>query len=370
VDVKSRIKEFILTELASDAGVDIDDFSDNESLIDIGVLDSLGMLKLIAFLDEEMNTSIMAEDFNLDEFETLELVCGWVEKHGGDSDTETSVSASAPPAADELPPTTPMPTISELKHAALDPGLKDRVVLVTGSSRGLGETIAKLFSIHGSRIVVNYGRNEKHARRVADEIEAAGGKALVIGADVSDANQVSDMITQIVDRWGRIDVLVNNAAGDAAPTEFAKVSWDDVQASIDIVVKGAFNCCKAAVPVMLEHGGGRIINVGTLATDNPAPNQLKYVLAKSALVGLTRSLAVDYAGQNIQVNVVCPSVVETDLIGHIPEAYRAKIAKDTPLQRNATPQDVAQAVVFLASRNSSFTTGQKIMVTGGIPPFL
>jgi len=112
------------------------------------------------------------------------------------------------------------------------------------------------------------------------------------------------------------------------------------------------------------------VNIGSLATDNPAPNQLKYVMAKSALVGLTRSLAVDYAGRNVQINLVSPSVVETDLISHIPDAFREKIAAATPLQRNATPADVAQAVVYLASSQSQFMTGQKIMVTGGLAPYL
>lgn len=368
MDVRDRVKRFILEDIVGDSQPDIKDFADDESLVDAGILDSLGMLKLIAFLDEEMNTNIMAEEFSLEDFATLNLICDWVGGHGGDS-PEASAQDSTAPASVELEPTTRMPSVDDLRSGALAPGLEGKIVLVTGASRGIGETIAKLFSVYGSRVVVNYGRSKDHAQRVAGEIEAAGGHAMVVSADVSDPAQVTEMVRQVAERWGAIDVLVNNAANDAAPTEFSKVSWDDVENSIEVIVKGAFNCCKAVIPSMLDKGMGKIINIGSLATDNPAPNQLKYVIAKSALVGLTRSLAVDYANRNIQVNLVSPSVVETDLIAHIPEAYRERIAQDTPMRRNATPQDVAQAVVYLASSHSGFMTGQKIMVTGGAAPF-
>jgi 3-oxoacyl-[acyl-carrier protein] reductase len=370
MDVRAEIKRFILRDIVGESGIDVKDFTNDESLIDSGVLDSLGMLKLIAFLDEQMHTNIMAEQFRLQDFATLDLICGWVERHGGGDTAATAARGATPAAAAAaLSATTKMPSVAELKAAALEPGLRGRVVLVTGASRGLGETIAKLFSLYGSRVAVNYGRNAAHAERVASEIMAAGGEAVVAAGDVADAEQVGRMVERIVSRWGTVDVLVNNAAGDATPIDFSKVSWRDVEESFAVVVKGAFNCCKAVIPLMLGKGAGKIVNIGSLATDSPAPNQLKYVIAKSALVGLTRSLAVDYASRNIQVNLVSPSVVETDLISHIPQSYRARIAQETPMQRNATPQDVAQAVVYLASKHAGFTTGQKIMVTGGAAPF-
>jgi 3-oxoacyl-[acyl-carrier protein] reductase len=369
MDVRAEIKQFILRDIVGESGVDVKDFADDESLIDAGILDSLGMLKLIAFLDEQMNTNIMAEQFRLEDFATLDLICGWVHKHGGAPAAATTAQAAPATARVELSATTKMPSLADLKAGALDPGLRHRVVLVTGASRGLGETVAKLFSLYGCRVAINYGRSAGHAERVADEIRAAGGDALVVGADVADPEQVSKMVERIVGRWGTIDILVNNAASDATPIDFSKVAWRDVEEGVAVVVRGAFNCCKAVIPLMLKSGAGKIVNVGSLATDSPAPNQLKYVIAKSALVGLTRSLAVDYASHNIQVNLVSPSVVETDLIAHIPKGYRAKIAQDTPMRRNATPQDVAQAVVYLASKHSGFTTGQKIMVTGGAAPF-
>jgi 3-oxoacyl-[acyl-carrier protein] reductase len=120
---------------------------------------------------------------------------------------------------------------------------------------------------------------------------------------------------------------------------------------------------------MLAAGGGRIVNISTIATDNPPPLQTKYVVAKSALVGLTRSLSIEYAARNIQINLVVPNFVETDFVAHVPDGFRRKIADDIPMRRAASPLDVARAVVFLASSYSSFTTGQKVMVTGGGAPY-
>ncbi len=263
-----------------------------------------------------------------------------------------------------------MPDMKQLKDSAMELGIKDKVVVVTGASRGIGETIARLFALHGAKVVVNYFRGETDAKRIADDITANNGEAIAVRADVSDAEQVREMIRKTVERFSRVDILVNNAVRDFKPTPFLKLDWDDVQKDMDVTLKGAFNCCKEVIPLMLSSGGGKIINISTIAVETPPPNQSKYVCSKSALVGLTRSLAVEFASRNIQVNCVVPNFVETDLISHIPEVYRKKIADDTPMRRNSTAQDVAKAVVFLASSYSSFTTGQKVMVTGGSPPFL
>lgn len=263
-----------------------------------------------------------------------------------------------------------MPDMRQLKDDAMDLGIKGKVVVVTGASRGIGETTARLFALHGAKVAVNYFRGETDAKRIVDDITSSGGEALAIGADVSDAGQVREMIRKTVERFSRVDILVNNAVRDFKPTPFLKLDWDDLQKDMDVTLKGAFNCCKEVIPLMLSSGGGRIINVSTIAVETPPPNQSKYVCSKSALVGLTRSLAVEFASNNIQVNCVVPNFVETDLVGHIPEVYRKKIADDTPLRRNSTATDVAKAVIFLASSYSSFTTGQKVMVTGGAPPYL
>ncbi|MGH8582201.1 MAG: SDR family oxidoreductase [Gammaproteobacteria bacterium] len=264
-------------------------------------------------------------------------------------------------------PSLPMPSVRALREQALDLGLRGKTALVTGASRGIGETTVKFLALHGARVIVNYFRGETDANRIAAEIVREGGEALALMADVSDPAQVTQMVRLGIERFGSIDILVNNAVRDYRPASFLTLSWDDIQTDIDVIVKGAFHCCRAVVPSMTARGGGKIINVSTVYTDDPPPNQAKYVISKSALVGLTRSLAVELALQNIQVNMVVPSFVETDSVAHIPEAYRKQIARNNTMQRNASPVEVAQAILFLASSYSCFTTGQKVMVTGGRP---
>lgn len=271
------------------------------------------------------------------------------------------ILVNEPPAA--------MPKLRDLRETFLDYGLNGKVALITGASGGIGETIAKFLSLYGVKAVVNFYRGKKDALRVVQEINSENGQAIAVQADVTNSEQVSEMVNEIVTQFGTIDILVNNAVGDFKPIPFSRLIWEDIQKEMDIVVKGAFNCCKVVLPHMLKKGRGKIINIGTVATNAPPAKQMKYVISKSGLVGLTRSLSVEFAAKNIQVNMVVPSFVETDLVSHIPEVYRKKIANDTPMGRNASPTDIAQAVLFLASAYSSFTTGQKIMVTGGGTPY-
>ena len=263
-----------------------------------------------------------------------------------------------------------MPTIEDIKASAMEVGLKDKVVLITGASRGIGETIAKLLALHGASIIVNYHRGKDDAERIVQEIQAEGGNAIAIQADVTRFEQVQKMVVEAKHRYGAIHVLVNNAVRDYKPISFLNLTWDEIQMDLDVIAKGAFNCCREVIPLMLAAGGGKIINISSVAVDNPPTDQTKYVMAKSALVGLTRSLSVEFAARNIQANLVVPSFVETDLVSHIQEGFRKKIAQDTPMRRHASPVEVAQAVLFLASSHASFTTGQKIMVTGGGAPYL
>ena len=267
-------------------------------------------------------------------------------------------------------PSRRMPTMQDIKASALDSGLKGKVVLITGASRGVGETTAKLFGLLGAKVIVNYHRGAEDAARIVGEIQAEGGDAVAAPADVARPDEVSSLVRLGVEKYGTIHILVNNAVRDYRPIPFLNLTWDEIQKDLDVVGKGAFLCCQHVIPLMLAQGEGKIINISSVAVDNPPADQTKYVMAKSALVGLTRSLSVEYAARNIQVNLVVPNFVETDLVAHIPEGFRRKIARDTPMQRLASPIEVAQAVVFLASSFSSFTTGQKIMVTGGGAPYL
>ena len=263
-----------------------------------------------------------------------------------------------------------MPGIEDLRNNSMDLLLKDKVVLITGASRGIGETCAKIFSLHGSKVVVNFSKGEEDAKRVVSEITKSSGTAICVQADVSDSKQVNRMVESIIKKYQKIDILVNNAVGNFIAKEFMNLTWNEMQNDLDIIVKGSFNCCQGVIPLMIENGGGKIINISTVATDIPPKHQTKYVVAKSGLVGLTRSLAVELSAKNIQVNMVVPNMVETDLISAIPKMGLKTVVQKSPMKRLATPVDVSRAVVFLASSMSSYTTGQKIMVTGGEAPFL
>jgi 3-oxoacyl-[acyl-carrier protein] reductase len=267
-------------------------------------------------------------------------------------------------------PSQMMPTIQDLKASALNMGLKDKVVLITGASRGIGETTAKLFGLLGSKVIVNYHQGADDAARIVREIRGEGGEAMAAQADVTRPESVSSLIRSGLQKYGAIHVLVNNAARDYRPIPFLNLTWDEIQKDLDVIARGAFLCCQQVIPHMIAQGGGKIINISSVAVDNPPSDQTKYVMAKSALVGLTRSLSIEFASKNIQINLVVPNFVETDLVAHIPAGFRAKIARETPMQRLGSPIEVAQAIIFLASSFSSFTTGQKIMVTGGGAPYL
>lgn len=267
-------------------------------------------------------------------------------------------------------PHTLMPTLESLQKKVGEINLKDKVVLITGGSRGIGETTAKLFSVYGAKVAVNYFKGKDDAQRIVQEIEDHGGQAMAVGADISNKNQVEKMIKAICEQFLTIHILVNNAVRDAVPIPFMELTWDDIQNDIDVTLKGAFHCSQAVIPLMKQNKGGKIINVSTVFTEIPVVDQAKYILSKSGLIGLARSLAVEFAKDNIQVNTVVSSIVETDLSKHVPQIIMEQMKQRTPMRRNASPTDVAQSIVFLASAMAPFTTGQKLMVTGGNAPFL
>ena len=264
----------------------------------------------------------------------------------------------------------PIPSVADLKKKATDLGIRDKVVLITGSSRNIGEMTAKLFAAYGAKVVVNYFRGREDAEKIVQDIVEQGGEAMAFPADVSDREQVKTMILSVLEHYGAIDILINNAVKDFTPVPFTDLTWEDFQKDINVVVKGAFNCCQEILPLMVANKWGRIINISSVAVENPPPQQTKYVVSKSALVGLTRSLAIEYAPHNIQINAVVPSLVATDLTKHVPKGIFEGMKSEIPMKRNATPLDVAKAIIFLSSSLASFTTGQKIMVTGGGQPLL
>ncbi len=252
------------------------------------------------------------------------------------------------------------------------PGFNDRVVLVTGASRGIGAAIARAFATQGARVVVHYHQQTDLAEQVAQDCRALGGQGWAIAADLTDATQAGALLKHIGDEMGRVDVLVHNAF---APYRFDpdrrqrfwELGWGDVQGQIDGSVRACFELCQAALPLMRGHPGANIVLIGTDLVTRPTIAYADYATAKSALVGLARHMAADLGPLGVRVNTVAPGLVQgTRASDHTPESVREQILRQTPLGRLATPADVAGAVTLLASAQAAFITGQMLHVDGGL----
>ena len=240
-------------------------------------------------------------------------------------------------------------------------------VIVTGSSRGIGAAIARKLASDGYGVVINYLQRVDLAEEIRREIEAAGGRAMPIKADVSNRDEVSEMITATIDTFSSIDGIVNNATLPINPLDFSQLSWKEIQSHIDVQIGGAFNLCQAVMPHFLEKGSGAIVMIGSVFADNTPPIKLtSYCLAKSALAALTRSLAVEFGPKGIRVNTVSPGMTLTDLIADTPEKVKMVTKMQTPLRRLGAPEDIADTVAFLIGESARHITGQNIRVCGGI----
>jgi 3-oxoacyl-[acyl-carrier protein] reductase len=250
--------------------------------------------------------------------------------------------------------------------------LQGKVVLVTGASRGIGAAIAKAFASEGAYVIVNYLQNTHLAETVVEEITDLGGQAVAMQADVRNEDSVNGMIAEIVDSFGAIDVVVNNALSHYTfNPKTRKTAWDmewaDYQEQIEGNVHGAFNTCKSVIPYMKSQTEGRIINIVTNLIDLPVIPYHDYTTAKSALLGFTRNMAKELGAFGITVNAVAPGLTyPTDSSRETQEDVRNQIIHLTPLNRLALPVDIAGAVLFLASDWASFVTGQCLRVDGGL----
>ncbi|MDY7039606.1 MAG: 3-oxoacyl-[acyl-carrier-protein] reductase [Chloroflexota bacterium] len=243
--------------------------------------------------------------------------------------------------------------------------LRDKVAVVTGSSRGIGRAIALELARRGAKVVVNYRHNEAAAREVVERIKAASGEAIAAQADVSLLSEAQNLITTALNTFGGLDILVNNA-GTTRDTLIAVMKEADWDVVIDTNLKGAFNCCKAAIRPMMRKRYGRIVNITSVAGLAGNAGQTNYSAAKAGLVGFTKSLAKEVGPRNITVNAVAPGYVSTDLTADLPEDLVQKGLDMTPLGRTGTPEDIAYAVAFLVSDEASYITGQVLSVDGGL----
>lgn len=240
-----------------------------------------------------------------------------------------------------------------------------RVALVTGAGRGIGKAIALAFGRKGAHVIVNDICPEDESKKVADEISAQGVQSMASQADVTEPDQVQSMIDQIGKTFQRLDVLVNNAGIIRRGTieTVTEEDWDEV---IRVNLKGTFNCCKAVVPIMKRQRMGKIINVSSVAGKTgditSAPG---YGPSKAAIDALTKTLARELAQYRINVNAVAPHAIETEMSAQWSEEKRTSIIEAIPLKRLGTPEDVAHAVLFLASDKASFITGEILDVNGG-----
>ncbi|KAL3930128.1 MAG: hypothetical protein SGBAC_011901 [Bacillariaceae sp.] len=249
----------------------------------------------------------------------------------------------------------------------------DKVALISGASRGLGAEIARIYAQEGATVWVNYFQSEDKANAVVEEITKAGGKAMAVQADVTDEQQVIAMVKTIVDKSGRLDIIVNNALpkykfdATAPYTSIETVSWENMDQQICGAIKGAINTTKAALPTFKAQSYGKIVNVSTNLIYNPVVTYYDYTTAKAGLVGLTRNLATELGQYGVRVNILAGGLLETTDASSAtsPEIFQA-IASTTPLRKTTSTQDFAKASVFFASEMSDAVTGQSISIDGGL----
>ncbi len=240
-----------------------------------------------------------------------------------------------------------------------------RVVLVTGASRGIGRAIAERFAQAGDLVLINYMQSQQAAEEVRGGIQQSGGQAELLRFDVANGTEVNAAFQQITEKHGRIDVVVNNA-GLAIDNLLLRLKEEEWERVMDVNLKGVFLCTKAAARPMLRQRSGRIINLTSVVAQTGNPGQAAYSAAKAGVIGFTRTMAKELASRSVTVNAVAPGFIETDMTGSLPDEVKSGYLSLIPAGRWGTVAEVAEVVAFLASPLAGYITGQVININGGM----
>ena len=242
--------------------------------------------------------------------------------------------------------------------------LSGKVALVTGGSRGIGRAIALALAEAGSDILLNYARSDKQADEVKKQIEKMGRKCVTVRADVSKFEQAHNLGKAVINHFGKVDILINNAGvnRDRTLLRMTPEQWNEV---IQTNLSSLFNCTKAVIEPMIAQKSGVIISVSSVIGEMGNIGQANYAATKAGIIGFTKTMARELAGSNIRVNAIAPGFIETDMLGTVPEDIRKQILTQIPLGRFGTPEEIALAVLYLCSPAASWITGITLRINGG-----
>ena len=242
--------------------------------------------------------------------------------------------------------------------------LKGRVALITGAAQGIGKSIALLLAQNGANIVVS-DINLERAEETAREIESIGSKAMAVKVDVANLKEVEQMVEAVLEKFGKIDILVNNA-GITRDKLILRMTEEDWDAVLNVNLKGTFNCTKVVVRHMAKQRSGKIVSIASVVGEMGNAGQANYSASKAGVIGLTKTIAREFAQRRINVNAIAPGYIETPMTEILPEKVKEELKSLIPMERLGKPEDVAEAVLFLVSEESNYITGQVLNVNGGI----
>ncbi len=241
--------------------------------------------------------------------------------------------------------------------------LKGKIAVVTGGSRGIGAAIATGLGKEGATVVINYNHSDKEAQAIVEKIETFGSTAIALQADISDADATRVFIEKVLEKFGRVDILINNA-GITRDKTFKKMSFEEWHKVIDTNLSSVFNTCKIALPSMLEQKYGRIINISSVIGQAGGFGQTNYAAAKAGLIGFSKSLALETARGGVTVNCICPGYIATEMVNAMPENVREAIIAQVPMKKLGDPEEIAKGVIFICE--SEYMTGQSLNLNGGL----